>query len=673
MYHIYYYYFQLKNHIGLDLKFSVIFFLESFFFYLKKFLLTIKKLDDTKLALQNVVTFSKENINKSETYFRFNNSVVYKGVASNLINKDEIGIGNQIRTKNRLAIGDKIIVEEYKITNDFLQELSLNIRLLDTKNYIMIHEDDLTEFIKLYFSDHYFHKLQVLVMKYKDETNFFIEILRIIGSKMHPMIIGGNDYYREEGKINNSTKIKITSSDPYFNIMSGAVLKRELFQDNYKFETIGIGGMNKELINIFRRALSSRAVNQKTIDNLGIKHVKGVLLFGPPGTGKTLIARKLGGLLTQKPPKIINGPEILNKFVGESEKNIRDIFSDAIKSPHELHIIIFDEIDAICRSRGASGSQSSITDSLVNQLLSMIDGVNSLDNIFIIAMTNRKDLLDPALLRPGRIEVHIEIGLPDINGREQILRIHTNKMRATNSINQNVDIKILAQNTENFSGAELEALVKNASSFALHEILSDPTKNLDKEVVLVTMNHFTKALSEITPAFGNNSKQIQKLIPKEITTIHETEFTNLRRIIQNKQRMKTCIISGPNQSGKTVIVSRAAIASNIKYTRMIRAIDVAHMDDYCKSEYILSIFTDAKISNDSLIIIDDVEIIINYANLDNLIQFSNKLYQTLLTVLKSPPDNPDNYLTILITCSDIRLSNILASFCTSKIEITGLI
>lgn len=623
---------------------------------MNKIELSVKRLDDTKLALQNVVTYSKENINKLETYFLFSDLVVYKGVVSNMINKGEIGVGSPLRNKCSYALGDKINVVEYKITNNILRELVFNIKLYDSKKNVMIHEDDLTDYIKSYFSDHYFYKQQVLVMKYKDETTYFIE-----------------NYTNGEGKISSSTKIKINSSDPYLNILSGAVLKRELFQDNYKFEEIGIGGMNKELVNIFRRALSSRAVNQKTIDNLGIKHVKGVLLYGPPGTGKTLIARKLGGLLTPKPPKIINGPEILNKFVGESEKNIRDIFGDAIKAPHELHIIIFDEIDAICRSRGASGSQSSITDSLVNQLLSMIDGVNSLDNIFIIAMTNRKDLLDPALLRPGRIEVHIEIGLPDIDGREQILRIHTNKMRATNSMNQNVDIKILAANTENFSGAELEALVKNASSFALHEILSDPTKNLDKEAVVVTMGHFTRALSEIIPSFGNNSKQIQKLIPKNITETHETELSKLVQIIQQRHRMDTCIISGPNQSGKTVLVARAAIASRIKYTRMIRAIDVAHMDDYYKSEHILSVFTDAKISNESLIIIDDVEIIINYANLDNLIQFSNKLYQTLLTVLKSPPDNPDNCLTVLITCSDIRLSNILASFCTSKFEITGLI
>jgi vesicle-fusing ATPase len=138
---------------------------------------------------------------------------------------------------------------------------------------------------------------------------------------------------------------------------------------------------------------------------LGIPHVKGILLFGPPGTGKTLIARQIGKLLNGREPKVVNGPEVLSKFVGETEKNIRDLFADAEAEQKsrgdesELHIIIFDELDAICKARGSTRDGTGVHDSIVNQLLTKIDGVEALNNILLIGMTNRKDLLDEALLR----------------------------------------------------------------------------------------------------------------------------------------------------------------------------------------------------------------------------------------------------------------------------------
>jgi vesicle-fusing ATPase len=186
-----------------------------------------------------------------------------------------------------------------------------------------------------------------------------------------------------------------------------------------------------------------------------------MILYGPPGTGKTLIARKIAAVLNCHEPKVINGPEIFDKFVGGSEENIRKQFADAEQDmktkgdDSDLHVIIFDEIDAICRKRGSTNSGTGVNESVVNQLLSKIDGVESLNNILIIGMTNRLDMIDEALLRPGRFEIHLEIGLPDQKGRRQIFDIHTKKMRENNLIAKDVDLDKMAKLTKNYTGAEI--------------------------------------------------------------------------------------------------------------------------------------------------------------------------------------------------------------------------
>jgi len=176
-----------------------------------------------------------------------------------------------------------------------------------------------------------------------------------------------------------------------------------------------------------------------------------MLLYGPPGTGKTLIARQIAKALNCEAPKIINGPEIFDKYVGGSEKKIRDLFYPAELEQQTkgdesgLHIIIFDEIDAICRTRGATGnSGTGVNETVVNQLLSKIDGVDSLNNILVIGMTNRKDMIDEAMLRPGRLEIHLEIGLPDEQGRLQIFEIHSRHMKKNNLLSSDIDFKSLA-------------------------------------------------------------------------------------------------------------------------------------------------------------------------------------------------------------------------------------
>uniref|UniRef100_A0A0D3B8H3 Vesicle-fusing ATPase n=1 Tax=Brassica oleracea var. oleracea TaxID=109376 RepID=A0A0D3B8H3_BRAOL len=280
----------------------------------------------------------------------------------------------------------------------------------------------------------------------------------------------------------------------------------------------GIGGLGAEFADIFRRAFASRVFPPHVTSRLGIKHVKGMLLFGPPGTGKTLMARQIGKMLNGKDPKIVNGPEVLSKFVGETEKNVRDLFADAeqdqrtLGDASELHVIIFDEIDAICKSRGSTRDGTGVHDSIVNQLLTKIDGVEALNNVLLIGMTNRKDLLDEALLRPGRLEVQVEISLPDEAGRFQILQIHTNKMKEISFLGHDINLQELAARTKNYSGAELEGVVKSATSYALNRQLSidDLTKPVEEKNIKITMEDFLHAIHEVQPAFGASTDDLDK-------------------------------------------------------------------------------------------------------------------------------------------------------------------
>ena len=611
---------------------------------------------------KNVLTHNKEDLGENDIHIKFVDTI-YKSVPVN-IEKGSIGLSLCHRSKYGLTFEDCVNVAPYQPKERIIKNLRILINpQKKLKSILSIHEEEFIDIFRKAFSSHYFFDKQLLVMRI-DSKNILIDVLS-----------------KEEGYINSSTNIDISVGDYYINLVSSHLLKRELFDDNFNFETIGIGGLNKQLVTVFRRALSTRAIKPSIVKKLGIKYVKGILLYGPPGTGKTLIARNIGNLLTNREPKIVNGPEILNRYVGQSEENLRNLFSEAIaeyrekKENSDLHIIIFDEIDAICKNRGRGGASSNVNDSLVNQLLTMIQGVNSPENIFIIAMTNRKDLLDPALLRAGRLEVHVEIGLPDYEGRKQIFRIHSNKMKNNNMVALDLDIDKLGQITENFSGAEIEAVVGGASSFAIHDLLSNKEGDIKDEDVLVKMEHFLRAVDEITPAFGNFNKDVKKLLPDKFIFFSENHryvYDELFKSIVKSGRLKTILLFGENGVGKSTTAYQVAYQSKVKFTKIIRPIDIVTMDEYQRSNYIIDTVKDAYLSEKSLIVLDDIEVLINFANLDYNLSFSNKLYQTILTMVKTPPENPSHALTIIATCGDLKLCGILKKSFDETIELDNI-
>ncbi|KAK4458431.1 P-loop containing nucleoside triphosphate hydrolase protein [Cladorrhinum samala] len=439
-----------------------------------------------------------------------------------------------------------------------------------------------------------------------------------------------------------------------------------IISPDFKFEDMGIGGLDTEFSTIFRRAFASRIFPPGLIEKLGIMHVKGMLLYGPPGTGKTLIARQIGKMLNAREPKIINGPEVLNKYVGQSEENIRKMFADAEKEYKEkgdesgLHIIIFDELDAVCKQRGSgAGGGTGVGDSVVNQLLSKLDGVDQLNNILLIGMTNRKDMIDDALLRPGRLEVQIEISLPDEFGRSQILKIHTAKMKENNVMGSDVDIPELAALTKNFSGAELSGLVKSATSFAFaRNIKAGTTASVSEDVVNMKVGRqdFLNALEEVKPAFGADDSELEEQIPygiihfsRSIGLILEDAMlyvANVRQ--QDRLRHTSVLISGPPASGKTALAAHIAMKSDYPFIKLITpASMVGFRDEIAKKDHLHKVFTDAYKSPLSMLIIDNIERIIEWNPVGP--RLSNSILQALVTLLQTPPPKGHRLLILATT------------------------
>ncbi|WP_458204882.1 CDC48 family AAA ATPase [Haladaptatus sp. NG-SE-30] len=218
----------------------------------------------------------------------------------------------------------------------------------------------------------------------------------------------------------------------------------------------------------------------------------GVLLYGPPGTGKTLLARALAG---ESDVNFIHvaGPELLDRYVGESEKAVRDVFDRARQASPA--IVFFDEIDALASQRGESHE---VTERVVSQLLTELDGLTENPNLVVLAATNRRDALDPALLRPGRIESHVEIPAPNEAGRRKILSVHA----SDKPLADDVDLDALAAELEGYTGADLEALVRNASMRAIREAAeewgADEANDRADEIVIET-RHFDVAREFVQP------------------------------------------------------------------------------------------------------------------------------------------------------------------------------
>jgi len=301
----------------------------------------------------------------------------------------------------------------------------------------------------------------------------------------------------EHGDISLSdiTKLKVKNAD--FELALSKIKPsalREVIVEIPKVRWGDVGGLD-DIKQLLKENVEYAIRKREAFEKMGIKPVKGILLHGPPGTGKTLLAMAIANECSANFISV-KGPEVFSKWLGESEENIRFIFSKAREvAPC---IIFFDEIDAVAVRRGAGygGEGENAADRVVNQILTEMDGIESLDRVVVIAATNRIDMIDPALLRPGRFDYTISVPMPDFEARKSIFRIHTRGMPIAE-----IDIDELAKSSEGFAGSDIMAVCREAGMQALRRNSFEPTK--------VTKKDFVNALEKVKKTISQLKKETE--------------------------------------------------------------------------------------------------------------------------------------------------------------------
>jgi len=293
---------------------------------------------------------------------------------------------------------------------------------------------------------------------------------------------------------------------------------REVFVEKPNVTWDDIGGMEK-IKQLLQEAIEWPMKYGKVFETMKAKPPTGILLYGPPGTGKTMLAKAVANQANANFISI-KGPELISKWVGESEKGVREIFRKARSAAP--CIIFFDEIDSIASARRKGGADSGVIERVVSQLLTEIDGLEEMKGVTILAASNRPELIDPALMRPGRFDHVIRVGQPDYETRQKILQVHLEGIK----ISDKIDLDSLAGSTSGWSGAEIAALVNRARMLAIREFIdvnvstAGDIDELALQNLMITKHHIDTAYSEVKP----EPKQEYDLKPPGMSDVKDNSF-----------------------------------------------------------------------------------------------------------------------------------------------------
>ncbi|KAJ1821340.1 transport between ER and Golgi ATPase protein [Coemansia sp. RSA 2675] len=643
----------------------------------------VLKCPDSSMTYTNLLAVSDRDFDRTVRFVVVDGQYIFNVKPVPGLDAGQIGPTYIQRVWGQFSINKDVLVEAMSDSvvdarsNVFLSRMEVEVSFLKPaqERSLAVDAEEISQLLKGSFANQLFCQGQPFVFDYRGNnlkgavTSLAAVPLNVLQDTKPGSNVSGSGTLPGEssaqyGVLFSVTAIAVSKAPGSLIDIKGSAASRKantIIQPDFKFEDLGIGGLDTEFSNIFRRAFASRIFPPDLVDKLGIQHVKGILLYGPPGTGKTLMARQIGKMLNSVDPLIVSGPEILNKFVGQSEENVRKLFEPAEKEYRErgeesqLHIIILDELDAICKQRGSRSDSTGVGDSVVNQLLAKMDGVDQLNNILIIGMTNRKELIDDALLRPGRLEVQIEVGLPDESGRLQIIKIHTAKIRENKIIADDVDLAELAALTKNYSGAEIAGLVKSASSFAFNRhIKVDSVAELTQDIsdMKILREDFLSALEEVKPAFGIASEEFEQCTMNGII-----EFApSVRELMQkahlfveqvqqsSRSPLVSLLLHGPSGSGKTALAATIAQRNSYPFVKLVSPESMIGLTESQRVSAITKIFNDSYKSPLSLIVVDDIERLLEWVPIGA--RFSNSVLQTLLVLIKKQPPKGRRLLVI---------------------------
>ncbi len=523
---------------------------------------------------------------------------------------------------------------------------------------------DLSESLRAAFeafgSSYPLHNGQIIVVPYR---NVILE-MSVQGLEPDTLMLNadGQNFYR----MTEATKIHFVNECAQRFQLTGvgaANDETQLGEIPLDFTAKGIGGYKKEIAQLIRALFYTRAMKKSLLDAYGVeKHSKGILLYGPPGTGKTLLATATGGLFTNEAVRIIKGPELKNSYYGATQQNLANLFIEPRRHPDKLYVYIFDEIDALFSTRGSESSVSmSNNNDLVSMFLSILDGPETLDNVIIIGTTNRKELIDPALLRAGRLETHIYIGLPDEKDRLEILQGHTKKMAQT--LAPDVNLAEIAKLAKNYSGAELARVVSIARSYAMSKIFDAKNDKLVlradiksiNQLEKVSQQYFLRALREVKPLYGVEESSLQSahdnfiFYDDNLVSIASNFQQCIQSLSTDKEfRQLNYLISGPAGTGKTSLANYLALQSHYPHVQVLSADKLLSATLAKQIELIDEVFSRARQSIEpSIIILDTLEDLIE--STPDYLQYNNRLRLKFNEVLKDAGRGDSKVLVIATT------------------------
>jgi transitional endoplasmic reticulum ATPase len=404
-----------------------------------------------------------------------------------------------------------------------------------------------------------------------------------------------------------------------------------------------IGGLDEELEQV-REMIEIPLNEPEVFQRLGVEPPKGVLLYGPPGTGKTLIAKAVANEVDAEFLDV-SGPEIMSKYKGESEKRVREVFEQAAENAPA--IVFFDEIDAIA---GKRDDESDVENRVVAQLLSLMDGLDARGDVIVIGATNRVDSLDPALRRGGRFDREIEIGVPDTEGRKEILEVETRKM----TLDDDVSLDRLAERTHGFVGADIHAMVTEAAMEALprfREAIAGESEGEEVAEPRITRADFNAAMAAVEPS----------AMREFVAEAPSTSFEDVGGLTEAKQTLRETVewpltydrlfeatrtdppsgvlLYGPPGTGKTMLARALAGESDVNF---IHVDGPELIDKYVgeSEKAVREVFERARQASPSIVFFDEVDAIAGRRG-DGSNEVTERVVSQLLTELDGLADNPN--------------------------------